>query len=142
MTESELRLRTQLWLVQLLCKYCRRTLCCGHRHETGCCEGRFSGTLTQNEMVVTRLWVAGFDRRNVQDLRKENDVPHFMSIGEADVSSDFIIPLGLDPRIYNILSHAVALNSTANLRPPKDGSSERPCCSSSCRRNQVLWNHN
>jgi hypothetical protein len=73
-------------------------------------------------MVVTRLWVAGYDRRNIQDMRKPKDVPIFHSMGEADPDSDFIIPLGLDPRVYNVLTHAVALNSTANLRPPKDES--------------------
>lgn len=77
-------------------------------------------------MVVTRLWVAGYDRRDIQWLDTPKDVPHFMSMGEAEVSSEFIIPLGLDPRIYNILTQAVALNSTANLRPPKDGSCKRP----------------
>lgn len=59
-------------------------------------------------------------------MRKPKDVPIFHSMGEADPDSDFIIPLGLDPRVYNVLTHAVALNSTANLRPPKDGSRKPP----------------
>jgi magnesium-transporting ATPase (P-type) len=87
----------------------------------------FAGTLTQNEMVATRLWVAGYDRRNIGHLEKPKDVPVLASLAEAEGDMiDFVIPLGLDPRVYNLLCNSVALNSTANLRPPKNDSCAWP----------------
>lgn len=62
----------------------------------------WTGTLTQNKMAVSRLWMAGKDFQGRLD-------------GLAN-SSNCVTAEGLDPRLLSTLVKGVALNSTAELR--------------------------
>ena len=68
-----------------------------------------AGTLTQNRMAASALWVGG---------RQYNDLSLLLTpsakltyTGDGDSS-----PLGLDARLLGLLTDGVALNSTAELR--------------------------
>lgn len=62
-----------------------------------------AGTLTQNDMAVVRMWLAGQDFHNMQYLT---------SSGIAS-SIDGRHPLSLDPRLHMLLLNSLALNTTA-----------------------------
>ena len=67
---------------------------------SGC---NIAGTLTQNKMAVSRLWLAG------QDVQAD-------ALGARSPGSNGTPPAGLDPRALSVLLEGIALNSTAELR--------------------------
>ena len=82
-----------------------------------------TGTLTQNKMAVSRLWLAG---REVQGLL---DGPSRGSNGAK--------PPEADDKVISTLVEGVALNSTAELR---DTDSKLLCPNLPCNQlNQILW---
>ena len=62
----------------------------------------FTGTLTQNKMAASRLWVAG------QEVEVGALTGHSSRNGAT--------PQGLEPKTLSMLVEGVALNSTAELR--------------------------
>jgi len=69
-----------------------------------------AGTLTQNRMAASRMWVAGRDYGDL--LRLLSPSVDLTYAGDDDSS-----PLGLDMRVLSLLTDGIALNSTAELRP-------------------------
>ncbi|KAL3161892.1 hypothetical protein ABBQ38_008979 [Trebouxia sp. C0009 RCD-2024] len=70
-----------------------------------------TGTLTQNDMQVVRMWIGGSDFRALDQLQPPEPVA-------ADVWQD--IPLGLDPRVRDLLGNSVALNTTASVKQDEE----------------------
>ena len=71
-----------------------------------------AGTLTQNEMAVSRLWIGG---------REYNNLPTAESSHSGRQGCH--VSLGLEPQVESLLSNSVALNCTAALRrDPSSGS--------------------
>ncbi|KAK9845411.1 hypothetical protein WJX81_005835 [Elliptochloris bilobata] len=70
-----------------------------------------TGTLTQNEMAVVRMWAAGSEFRDLAALREAapcgNGAP-----GPG---------LALDAAVVALITEGIAVNSTAELRPSPDG---------------------
>lgn len=62
-----------------------------------------AGTLTQNKMAVSRLWLAG------QEVQVD-------ALGARSPGSNGALPAGLDPGALSVLLEGIALNSTAELR--------------------------
>lgn len=75
---------------------------------------RCAGTLTQNEMVVVRMWLAGQEFDNLQYLTNS---------GISSSSIDGRDPLSLDPRLHSLLLNSLALNTTASIEAGKSGES-------------------
>lgn len=69
-----------------------------------------TGTLTQNEMVVVRMWLAGQEFDNLQYLTNK---------GITSSSIDGRDPLSLDPRLHSLLLNSLALNTTASIEAGK-----------------------
>lgn len=67
-----------------------------------------TGTLTQNDMQVVRMWVGGADFNKLDSLKTPQPV------GRNEWQD---IPLGLDPRVRDLLGSSVALNTTASVKP-------------------------
>jgi len=81
-----------------------------------------TGTLTANEMVASRLWLAG---REVEGLASGVfKVPPAAAGGRARAHARrggaWVHPLGLTPREFDLLVRSAAINSTANLRLARD----------------------
>ncbi|KAK9828539.1 hypothetical protein WJX72_000653 [[Myrmecia] bisecta] len=92
-----------------------------------------TGTLTQNDMSVVRLWIGGQEFRDVQETcntarrsrpawfkpeeaREGADGPQESESApppEGRIREDC---LGLDPRVHSLLCDSIALNSTANIK--------------------------
>jgi magnesium-transporting ATPase (P-type) len=72
-----------------------------------------AGTLTQNEMVVVRMWLAGQEFDNLQ----------YLTSSGISSSIDGRDPLDLDPRLHTLLINSLALNTTASVEatPGKSG---------------------
>ena len=89
-----------------------------------------TGTLTANEMVVSRLWLAG---REVGGLRGGASggvsLHPAAAAGRArahvrSTGASWAHPLGLAPREFDLLVRSAAVNSTANLRFQSDVAGE------------------
>ena len=87
-------------------------LACLETAEEWFCDG--AGTLTQNKMAVSRLWLAGQDVRDSLDRRTGSNYGSGNNNGTSSHS--------LDAKALSVLVEGVALNSTAELR---DNGSER-----------------
>lgn len=70
-----------------------------------------TGTLTQNDMAVVRMWAAGSEFRDLAALRESR------SLGNGAPGPG----LALDPAVVALLTDGIAANSTAELRPSQDG---------------------
>ncbi|DBA89907.1 TPA: hypothetical protein ACH3X2_004399 [Trebouxia sp. C0005] len=70
-----------------------------------------TGTLTQNDMQVVRMWIGGADFQQLDALQPMQPV-------EEGAWQD--IPLGLDPRVRDLLGNSVALNTTASVKQADD----------------------
>jgi magnesium-transporting ATPase (P-type) len=69
----------------------------------------FAGTLTKNEMTVTKVWVAGRTIGNIAEIKG----------GSGDKKGG--LETLLDPRVLRTLNLAIALNCTASLRCQASG---------------------
>lgn len=66
----------------------------------------FPGTLTQNQMTVTKAWIAGKLYENLTEFR----------VKEGDEEAEKSLSKELSPKVDELLSNAVALNCSAALR--------------------------
>jgi magnesium-transporting ATPase (P-type) len=74
-----------------------------------------AGTLTQNDMVVVRMWLAGQEFDNLQ----------YLTSSGITSSIDGRDPLSLDPRLHSLLLNSLALNTTASVEATPGKSGER-----------------
>jgi magnesium-transporting ATPase (P-type) len=79
-----------------------------------------AGTLTQNKMAASSMWIAGREYRDL--LRSLCPSVDLTYMGDEDTS-----PLGLNAHVLSLLTDSIALNSTAELRT-SEGARPRPLC--------------
>jgi magnesium-transporting ATPase (P-type) len=72
-----------------------------------------AGTLTKNEMTVTKAWVAGRSIGGIAEMVAGG------SDGKGGMDSL------LDPRVVSTLNQAIALNCTASLRRQASGAKQQ-----------------
>lgn len=72
----------------------------------------FAGTLTKNEMAVTKAWIAG---KYIEDIGKYGQ--HASNGSKPGLSSL------LDSKVADTLNKAIALNCTASFREQETGTS-------------------
>lgn len=71
-----------------------------------------AGTLTQNEMTVTCMWVGG---RFIGDVKSFDCRRKVKGNGQGRLAS------GLDPSVISLLNRTIALNCTASVQISESG---------------------